>query len=244
MATTLNNSYLNKPVTVAQGGSGVATETAYGLLIAGTTATGAIQNAATGSSGQVYLSGGNAAVGTWTNQNTLGGWVLISTATASSSASIAFTGLSTSYVAYMVSLSAVIPATNATNLQFRVSSNNGSSYDSAAGNYGYANTYINDTGVAAANSFASSSATAILIGNVWSNTSFANNFEIIFIDPDTSYVNNGIFWKGKYDDSTSTGCFCIGEGTRIATQINNAIQFSFSSGNIASGVFKLYGLQT
>lgn len=53
---------------VTGGGTGLATlTTAYGLVAAGTTATGALQNAGTGASGQVYISGGSSALGTWTN---------------------------------------------------------------------------------------------------------------------------------------------------------------------------------
>lgn len=51
---------------VAGGGTGLATTTAYGLITGGTTSTGNFQNAGTGTSGQLYVSGGNAALGTWT----------------------------------------------------------------------------------------------------------------------------------------------------------------------------------
>jgi len=56
---------------VANGGTGVATTTAYGLITGGTTATGAFQNAGTGTSGQVYQSKGAGSLGTWTSPNTL-----------------------------------------------------------------------------------------------------------------------------------------------------------------------------
>jgi hypothetical protein len=56
--------------------------------------------------------------------------VLISTATASSSASLDFTGL-TGYDSYDFELELITPATDAVNLNMRVSVNNGSSYLSA-----------------------------------------------------------------------------------------------------------------
>lgn len=52
---------------VGNGGTGVANLTAYGLVGAGTTSTGAFQSAGTGTSGQVYVSAGSAALGTWTS---------------------------------------------------------------------------------------------------------------------------------------------------------------------------------
>lgn len=57
---------------VAGGGTGITTTTAYGLIAGGTTATGAFQNAGTGTSGQLYVSGGNAALGTWTDSSGTG----------------------------------------------------------------------------------------------------------------------------------------------------------------------------
>lgn len=242
MTTTLNNSYQSSPLTISQGGTSVASFTAYNLIAAGTTSTGALQSAGTGSSGQIYKSGGNAALGTWVNQNTLGGWVLLATISASASANISLTGLTTTYAAYKVSVAALIPATNATNLQLLVSSNNGTSYDTGSGNYSYQNIYINDSGAAAANTHGSTGTTSMQLGNVWSNTSFANNFEVTLYNPAQSTANNGFTWIGKYNDSTSGSSVFQGGSRRLATQVNTAIRFQMSSGNIASGTFKLYGL--
>ena len=241
MTTTLNNSYQSQPLSVPQGGSGVVTNTtAYGLLLGGASTTGALQNAGTGSSGQIYLQVASS-VGTWTNQNQIGAWQLLSTVTASSSATVAFTGLSSTYYAYKVTISAVVPATNATNFQLQVSSNNGVSYDSSSGNYTSMYVHVKDvTAVYSVNNAAVN--TAICLSNAFSNTGFANNLEVLFVDPATSSNNNGISWFGKYDDSTDGSSLLIGAGSRLTTQVNNAIQFKFSSGNVASGVFKLYGI--
>ena len=56
----------NAAVTVAQGGTGIVTTTAYGVIHAGTTATGAFQNSGTpGASGTVYTSTGPTSLPTW-----------------------------------------------------------------------------------------------------------------------------------------------------------------------------------
>jgi len=61
-------------VTVPYGGTGLTTlTTAYGVVCAGTTATGNLQNAGTGTSGQVLTSNGSSALPTWqtiTNSST------------------------------------------------------------------------------------------------------------------------------------------------------------------------------
>jgi hypothetical protein len=57
---------LTTPLTVAQGGTGAATlTTAYGVLAAGTTATGSLQNIGTGTSAQVLTSNGAGALPTF-----------------------------------------------------------------------------------------------------------------------------------------------------------------------------------
>ena len=56
---------LTTPLSVAQGGSGVASTTAYGILAGGTTSTGAFQNAGVGTSGQILTSNGAGALPTF-----------------------------------------------------------------------------------------------------------------------------------------------------------------------------------
>jgi fibronectin-binding autotransporter adhesin len=56
---------LNTPLTVPNGGTGVATRTAYGVIVGGTTSTGAEQTIVPGTSGYLLTSGGASAVPTW-----------------------------------------------------------------------------------------------------------------------------------------------------------------------------------
>lgn len=56
------------PVTVANGGTGLTSTTAYGLIAAGTTATGNFQQVSgTGTSGQILTSNGAGALPSWQN---------------------------------------------------------------------------------------------------------------------------------------------------------------------------------
>ena len=61
--------------------------------------------------------------------------VLISTATASNSASVSFTGLTSQYDEYEIQFTSVLPQTDAAALCLRTSTNGGSSYDSGASDY-------------------------------------------------------------------------------------------------------------
>ena len=50
---------------VTHGGTGVTTRTAYGVIVGGTTATGATQTVTPGTSGYLLTSGGASAMPTW-----------------------------------------------------------------------------------------------------------------------------------------------------------------------------------
>lgn len=66
MTGTTNTLNLGFPVSVALGGTGIATTTAYSVICAGTTSTGAFQSlSSVGSSGQVLTSNGASALPTW-----------------------------------------------------------------------------------------------------------------------------------------------------------------------------------
>ena len=62
---SLTSLTLSTALTVSNGGSGVATHTAYGVIVGGTTATGATQTITPGTSGYLLTSGGASAVPTW-----------------------------------------------------------------------------------------------------------------------------------------------------------------------------------
>ncbi len=78
-----NGSVLNTlalPVTVANGGTGVSSLTTYAVLLGGTTTTGPVQDAGTGSNGQVLTSQGPGAKPIWSAAGTGSGTVNTGTA--------------------------------------------------------------------------------------------------------------------------------------------------------------------
>lgn len=68
--TTLTGG-LNTALTVPNGGTGVATQQAYGVLVGGTTATGAMQSITPGTSTKVLTSAGTGALPTWSQPSNL-----------------------------------------------------------------------------------------------------------------------------------------------------------------------------
>lgn len=184
----------------------------------------------------------------WTAPPSSGGsWVLISSGTASSSASLSFTGLSSTYSAYAAVLTNILPATDNVELYMRTSTNNGSSYDSGASNYvwkGEANygsgagTYASYGGAATYIGLTSTSASyqaSNSAGEGWCGT--VNIYQ-------PSAVNKcKVRYSGAYIATTGVFTFIDGAGYRDTAADVDAIQFLFSSGNIASGTIYLYGLK-
>ena len=165
--------------------------------------------------------------------------VLITSTTASNAASIAFTsGISSTYGAYLITLSNIVPQTDATDLYFTASTDGGSSYltsynSQSLGHITTAGAYAN-----------TQSATSVitLFGSLGNATgeSFVGNF--ILSDPGNAVVYKNISGTTagrRSDGNVHTGTIC-GE-IPTATAIN-AIKFTMSSGNI-NGTISLYGIK-
>lgn len=170
------------------------------------------------------------------------GMTLISSASASSVATVDFTsGIDSTYDAYLFVLTSVIPATTNTKLYMRTSSNSGSSFDAGASDYAYAMTGLDDA--AGSLNAASGGATQILINNKAAGASYSGITAAIYLHkPSTSQRCQVTYTSSSLDNGGLLGSVS-GAGARQATGVVNAVRFLFSSGNIASGEFKLYGLK-
>lgn len=181
-----------------------------------------------------------------------GGWVLISTASASSSATIDFTGLTSTYKTYILVIEDLIPATNATTLYFRVGTGGTPTYQSGATDYAFVRGLsVSPIGAFATNTFLGTgdgNESYILIGSNagMSNTANAtyNGFIRIY-DPAQSSVYHSIDYHCTYIDGTGSPYQLIsqfGSGVYLSSTAVTAVRILMNSGNITSGTFKLYGL--
>ena len=164
--------------------------------------------------------------------------VLIDTKTASSSASITFTNLDSTYERYAVHISNIIPATNVSQLYVRTSSNNGSSYDSGASDYEVTNFGAWNTTSGTGN--ATVSYMQVFPSNLGTASNELAHAEVMLYSPSSSQYT---YMKSDSVMLDHTGVHYIGvcAGYRASAAAVDAIQFIMSSGNIASGTFKLYG---
>lgn len=170
----------------------------------------------------------------------VGGWVKISSQTASSSATIDFTTLSTLYRDFRIVLSHVIPATDTADFWIRTSTDGGSTYDSGGTDYEHTRDAFH-TGGTSVISGSAGDTKIVLLGSLGNNTREEISGEIRLHDPQAA-LGGAITWQicGKI----SSGAFynCTGAGLRDAAANVDAIRFMMSTGNISSGTFTLYGL--
>lgn len=172
-----------------------------------------------------------------------GAWVYISSQTASSSATIDFTGLSSTYLAYAIVLNKVLPATDNVSFWCRTSTNNGSSYDAGASDYSWGISGQEGAAFIAASDQADNQIKLVGISQLASNVAGEGITGTVNITghSDAAYCNvhSDLTFMGA---STNYAIPTITCGRRVAAADVDAIRFLFSSGNIASGTFTLYGL--
>jgi hypothetical protein len=170
-----------------------------------------------------------------------GRWVEISRATASSSATIDFTGIGSTYDLYRAEFYNVVPATTDAYLWLRTSTDNGSSYDSGASDYAYGIIYMvspSSTPIG----LADSTDAAIYLDpySSISDSSYGGiSGAVEFCNPDVAQ-----YWRCRMEFSGSYDVSCVpavGSGARLTAANVDAIRFLMSTGNIASGTFVLLG---
>ena len=174
-----------------------------------------------------------------------GGMTLIATQTASADSTIDFANnLDSTYEAYVVVFSGTVPATDGARFQLRIGTGGTPTYQSGASDYSWSTDYT-VPGAASGGAVASDAeieliGTALTVGNATGEHIAGRVF--IHSPSDTNlhtYVEAQLVGK-----NTSAGLFIANTaGSYNATTAVTSLRFLFSSGNITSGEFKLYGLQ-
>ena len=196
-------------------------------------ASGNPAHVATGSDGQVLTSAGAGAAPAF--ENASGGWTFVSSVTASSSATVAFTGMTTGYD-YMITGVAVLPATD--NQAFEVELGvTGPTYRTSG--YVGASTSVNDAGLSDGVKMSAHNHVDLSPNTQGNATDEEMLFELVIFDPasatDTYYNSSG----GNHQSTTTFYAFSSA-GHHTTAEAMTAIKFAYASGNIATGIFKLY----
>ena len=234
IATTIDlSTQVTETLPVANGGTGATTLAANNVLLGN--GTSAPQAVAPGTSGNVLTSDGT----TWASTAPAGGgsMVLISTTTASNSATVDIEDFSGTYDEYKLYITNIDPVSDGVNFKVRFK---------IAGSYITSEIYewwylqANSSSNTASGSGGNLRDT-INLGREMSNSQTPNSLEITCFDANSSN-NKGISFTGMIKNVsyiyTSLG---VGAVTSSASALQG-LRFYFSSGNINTATFKLYGI--
>lgn len=169
-------------------------------------------------------------------------YTLLSTQTASTSASLAFTGVLTSaYDYYIFLIQDIRPASNTQHLQFFTSANNGGAY---AASYNYMITGSTTT-AAVASVFAAAQATLPIMFLSDSDNAAASAIsgKLELFSPNGTVRQKGIRSNVTYTNAGALFTTVTVDGSGTATTAVNAVKFQMSSGNITSGKIYCYGVK-
>jgi hypothetical protein len=177
----------------------------------------------------------------------VGNFELIETITASSQSTVDFTtGIDNTYKWYKLVCIGVRPSNDTVGLYLRTSSDGGLSWDSGSSDYDWTFTR-NDRGAVGGEGFDTDSKIQIIhdSGNEEaSNVSGHSVNTVIYIfNPsdsslDTQISHDGNYYKSAADFATKVS----GGGSRQTASAVDGVRFLFDSGNISTGIFKLYGV--
>lgn len=158
---------------------------------------------------------------------------------ASPSSAVSFTGLTTDYAEYIVVFSNVVPSTSATEFRFRLGTDGTnpvttSSYSFASSNV----TSVPGSGVDGSNS----SAYIVLSGTHVNTSTAATAGKIQVINPLLATEYTSVIGDVAFNDGTNLQRRSLAGRYNVAAA-TNVIYFYFSSGNISTGSFYLYGIR-
>jgi len=175
--------------------------------------------------------------------------ILLSTQTASASATISFTtGLDSTYDEYIFKFINIHPANNGVSLNFNMSTDGGSNYNVTKTSTSFFTEHDESdlyTSLSYATSWDLAQSTAFQaiapdIGN--DNDQNCSGTLTIYNPSSTTYIKHFISNINQYHQSDlSQQWFMAGYGN--TTSAVNAVRFQMSSGNIDDGIIKLYGVK-
>lgn len=176
-----------------------------------------------------------------------GSLVKISSQTASSSSSISFTGIDSTYRTYLFLYTNFHPQTDVAQLGFQASTNNGSSYGVTATTTSFValhNEADTDTflGYSSTRDLAQSTSYPLATDGYGNGNDENGVGELWLFNPSsTTYVKHFLHMDNCYN-ANNFSCHSFNGGYFNTTSAINAINFKFNTGNIDDGIITMYGI--
>ena len=180
-----------------------------------------------------------------------GSWTYISSATASASTNIEFTsGIDSTYDQYVFTLVDLLPATDDVILRIRTSTDGGTSFDSGASDYSWSLTRTNTSAGSWSSSLSTASSSMPIAGSstaaygIGNGAADAGVSGMVYLhDPSNATAYKSVHGYLVYGTEVSErSALSMFSGRRMAIADVDAVRFYFSSGNMASGTIRLYGV--
>ncbi|MEO7398394.1 MAG: hypothetical protein ABIW84_07510 [Ilumatobacteraceae bacterium] len=176
-----------------------------------------------------------------------GALVFLAAQTASASAQLDFTSfISSTYDEYMIELINLVPATNDVALRMRMGTGGGPTFDTGA-NYGWGIFIARAGGSATTGGETGQTFIGLNYGaggtlGVSSSTNYGLCGHARLFSPQSTALYKIIEGDTSYLDAEPFRIRAIVTGSYQSTTAVTAVQFYFSSGNIASGTIRVYGI--
>lgn len=171
------------------------------------------------------------------------GWTLVAETTASGESTIDVINLTSEYAMYKFIWSDLVPQLDGATIQMRTSSNNGSSWDSSSTHYAW---------TVHANSMSTSPSHIVngdnsdskirILDDLGDSLNETNAIEITLFNPSGTEWTK-FKWEGFRINSSGVKHLHFGSCMRLSAADVNGVRFFMSSGNIESGILKVYGVR-
>ena len=171
------------------------------------------------------------------------GLILLEEHSASSSTELDFTNClnNSNYDEFVIEINNLVVNTNNVNLILEVSTNGGSSYDQTSGNYRWAN--YGWTSTTAGQTGSTSDTSITLVNNIGTGVAnYSINGSCKIFNPAGSLFKMFTGQFVAYNNTNSAPEGFVNFGVYLSTTAINAFRIRPSSGNLTSGIIRVYGV--